>query len=611
MHVKIAERDDRGMRFLGVACTAVVGLYLSLLQSGIASYAGVEMGAAWLSRFVMLLYIAGLSIASIAVLRGNIDRRTSFPVYGFLAIAFIPLLSHIGQTGPVTKSYLVGLMAMSAMAISARTVDLRRIAQFSASVICVASLCCLLDVCFYDGFSNASGRAAFLYLNPNVAALALLLGAVASAWAIPLKWLPAFLVLVAGAVFSTLSRSAMLMGALTLVACLPTASVDWRGKFREMKKGTRAACFTLIGVLALLGIALHSNPAFSVALDDGFHGLTTITRWLKIAGGSGGGSSIAGAAGTPDMTVAIQMVEANNSASARALLAERALHQFVIGPATGIGLERAFAMAPHNSYLLFADAFGWAGWLIVPVLLMVLFYIGGKRALPASALVALSALFSHDLLFAMPLVAPLALILASVSRKEDSRSASDRKSLPILGAVAIAIALLCIVTDLIEQGHIQPYTQEFSGHDIKLVSGDEFYVPLPKINPPGIFRLGAESKEGFAGGGIAIYENGTPLALANQRGQDIANKGHGRFGFHNMWALFSSTDGSDPSTNGRAYRVDAFVTLHPLFLLCVLAAFTWAAIYSVFAFDLFGMQSRFGVQRVRAQESLASMLARR
>ena len=599
MHIKLAVRDDRGSRALAVACTATIGVYLSLLQSGISSYAGVEMGSAWLARFVVFLYVAGSVIACIAALRGHIDRRMVVSIGGFLAFAFIPLLFHRSQMGPVTKSYITGMVAMSAMAVVATTVDLRRVAHFSASLICVASLGCLLDVCFYDGFSNAAGRAAFLYLNPNVAALALLLGAVASAWSIPSKWLPAFLVLVAGAVFSTLSRSAMLMGALTLAACLPATSTNWRDKLREMKKGTRAAVVTLVSVLFLLGIAQYNNPAFPVALDSGFHGLTTVIKWLKIADKNDGNGSTAGPAGNSEMTVAIRMVEANNSASARALLAERALRQSVSGPVTGIGLERAFAMAPHNSYLLFADAFGYIGWLIVPALVSMLFYFGGRRALPASTLITLAALFSHDLLFAMPLVASLALVLAATSRGEDSESMSDGMTLPILGAVAVAVALLCVLTDVVQQDHIEPYTKEYSGNDIKPANGQEFYALLPRIDPPGIFRLGAESREGFAGGGIEIFEDDKPLYLGNQTPRDIAAKGRGRFGFHNMWALFSSTDGSDPSKNGRVYRITGVVTLHPLFLLSVLAAVLWAAIYSAFAFDLFGMQAWIDKERIR------------
>lgn len=603
MQVKISARDGQGVRYLGVGCTAIVGIYLSLLQSGISSYAGTEMGASWLGRLIMLLYAAGAIAASIAAVRGKIDRRVIISISIFLAFAFAPLLFHQNQVGPVTKSYIAGIAAMSAMGIAAMMVDVRRMAQFSASLICVASVCCLLDVCFYDGFSNAAGRAAFIYINPNVAALTLLLGAVASAWSIPLKWLPAFLVLVAGAVFSTLSRSAMLMGALTLVACLPAASTGWREKIRAMKGGTRAAIITIVGVFLLLGVALDNNPAFPVALDSGYHGLTTIVKWIKVSNLYGGSPS--GPADNAAMATAIRMVEAENSASARALLAERALHQFVNGPAMGIGLERAFALAPHNSYLLFADAFGYIGWFIVPALILTLLYFGGRRALPAATLITVAALFSHDLLFAMPLVSSLALILTGAASEYRADRIPGRGAEVTLAWVAIAIAVMCILTDVVEQSALPAYEHDFSGDAIKQLSGHEYYAPLPAVTPHGIFRLGAESREYLGGGGIMVQESGRTLLLDNRSPKEIASMGYGRFGYHNMWALLSSTDGTDPSTNGRVYHVSAVVTLHPLFLLCVAMSLAWSVLYASNAFGLFHSAER------RRKKALLSLIGDR
>lgn len=59
---------------------------------------------------------------------------------------------------------------------------------------------------------------------------------------------------------------------------------------------------------------------------------------------------------------------------------------------------------------------------------------------------------------------------------------------------------------------------------------------------------------------VQLYEDGKPLGPAHSDVPDIATKGRGRFIY---WTddtpissiIFSSSDGTDPNTNGRIYRV--------------------------------------------------------
>jgi hypothetical protein len=390
-----------------------VCVYVALYQSGLVSYLGAHMAhAAWLTLVVLAI---GAVIAGLAMIGGHLPRKSITAVWVFAAAGVAPLLFSHGDIGPVTKSYVVGLGSISLLSVAARCADLRRVAQFSAFVVCVACVGCLLDACHLHGFSDTTGRAAFLYVNPNVAALGLLLAALSSGWSLPLRWLPSFLVLVGGAVFVTLSRSAVLMAVLTLVACMPMVSENYRSTLLGLRTGIRSAIAVGVAVMAFCVVALNVNLAFPVALANSYDGMKTAIKWAEV-----GQSKIGmfGLGGDPkDVEKAIHLVEEQNSASARALLAERAWHQFEIGPATGIGLERAFALAPHNSYLLFADAFGYYGWLIIPALIALILYLGRRRGLPAAVLVAVSALFSHDLLFALPLISSFALIIGSLIKK--------------------------------------------------------------------------------------------------------------------------------------------------------------------------------------------------
>jgi hypothetical protein len=585
MNVKITATTGTLTFPLPTISAGLAGLYLALLQSGIVSYAGADMSdAGWLARAILILYGVAAIVASVAVVNNRVEWRPLIPIAIFVAIALAPLALSRGSIGPVTKSYLISLASTSIFFVIARTPDVRRVAQFSASIICAASICCLLDVCFYDGFSNTAGRAAFIYINPNVAALALLLGAVSSGWAVPLRWLPSFVVIVGAAVFATLSRSAMLMGAMTLVACAFLPRDDHRIVLAQLRLGMKKAAIVGACSVALLAIAFVNNPAFSVASEGGFHGIITATKWIKMGNLLEHTELSHGEADVPQVSQhEIQAVEEQNSASARALLAERAWHQFLSAPVAGIGLEKAFAMAPHNSYLLLADAFGLVGWIIIPALIAALVILGGRRAVPGSVLIALAGLFSHDLLFAMPLVASIPLLFASVCRDRATSEIPGRGPRLALSIVAIAVASVCVMTDVVEQNNLPQYRVEFTGNQIGHLSGNEYYAELPMISPRGIFRLGAEGREYFRGGGIIVSEGGAQLPMAGSFPAEIRREGSGRYGFHNMWALFSSSDGSSPQFNGRTYQVTAEVVMHPLFLLCVLVSIGWAVIN---AFDL-------------------------
>ena len=52
---------------------------------------------------------------------------------------------------------------------------------------------------------------------------------------------------------------------------------------------------------------------------------------------------------------------------------------------------------------------------------------------------------------------------------------------------------------------------------------------------------------------VVLYEDGKPLGPAHTLHADISKLGHGRFSHWGSIIIFSTSDNSDPSTNGRDY----------------------------------------------------------
>jgi hypothetical protein len=614
--------------------TLIAGIYLAAFQSGLSSYIGADLqGARWLAPIVLAVYGGGILTAIAGVYLGRVPRRIAVYIAFFTLISLLPLAFTRGAIGPVAKSYIVGMLSLSFLCVAACSGDVRRLAQFSASVTCVASIACLFDVCFFDGFSNTTGRAAAFYINPNVAALALLLGVVGSIWAVSYRWRPAYLVIVAGAIIATLSRSAVLLGMLVLIASVPSLRPAWQTKARQMREGAKHAAWALVLVIALFTAAAFNNKGFLVAVRSGAVGAETALRLFEAstsrllaarqADSAHATVQPAGAASTPpspldvaksERTVSstkptthqqgshkqqpvatraplasapaaapakatahvIAETEEMNSAAARGLLAQRAWLQFRNGPATGIGLERAFSLVPHNSFLLLADAFGFYGWLIVPALVTLMLIIGGwRRALPAATLVVGASLVSHDLLVAMPLVAGLVCIIASLVTERHVHHGAATAVVPQItfGAVTLIIAIVSAGACIWQMHEPRAYEGDLSSMKINSYEGNAYYVVLPPAVPPGLVRYSAEGNAGLIG--TVVTEAGHALSPTRSSITDVSVGKFGRYGFENGWLYFSSSDGSQPATNGKQYRLVAPIVIHPLFVLCTLLMFVW------------------------------------
>lgn len=76
-----------------------------------------------------------------------------------------------------------------------------------------------------------------------------------------------------------------------------------------------------------------------------------------------------------------------------------------------------------------------------------------------------------------------------------------------------------------------------------------FYTAAPQLS--GL----SDTAEAPTRSPAVVCENNRPLGPAHTQHGEIAAKGSGRFSHTGLGFYFSSSDNSDPNTNGRSYRV--------------------------------------------------------
>jgi hypothetical protein len=247
----------------------------------------------------------------------------------------------------------------------------------------------------------------------------------------------------------TLSRSTSLAA---LVICTGVgADLLWT-RLKSPGPHPRVRWFRLtvlgLGLVGWIVAALFSNDRFSVAAGDSFQQIGTALRAFEEAR-----RSIAGAVETrnssrsrsDDMVEEIaRRVEnegAINSISARGLLMERAFLSYQTGPFFGQGLAAAHALEPHNTFLLFAIAFGDLGWLVpIAFLGLTIYWATNIRQLPLCLATLTVMATSHDVLLMQGLLAPIVFGVAGLnSLRYRANDAPDTCSAMKYTAVAAPI----------------------------------------------------------------------------------------------------------------------------------------------------------------------------
>ncbi|MGN6655645.1 MAG: O-antigen ligase family protein [Rhodanobacter sp.] len=326
-----------------------------------------------------------------AILRDRGTRR--FVIWLLLYVVYGVLIFLESSQSQVALQALITLIEMVAigMAFASLMVHRRRLHMLGGVFLLLALFATgmnLLDF-FHPRFSNVPGRAAGLYVNPNVAgyALALLMRCGMDSVSARLRWL---FVLVCGVgVLVTFSRSAWIMWGVTLVW------LGWRDRAHGAK--WKFALMTL-STLAGIGILL---ALFTGELGEWLSG-TSFARYLDpntLARMGVGGSSLSG-----------------DSAATRTDLIWFSLQQAAQRPLFGHGsghvYEWGFPVGPHNMYLRFLVEGGVCGLAFYLALLVVLWRAtsGLQRMLVLQLVIA--SFFSHNLLESPAVILVITFVLA-------------------------------------------------------------------------------------------------------------------------------------------------------------------------------------------------------
>lgn len=333
-------------------------------------------------------------------------RPLSFPVAmaGYLSLCLAAYVAQGGGDPVVLRQRMLGgivaILAYFCFTASDRALSAARRALVWVVLLSVAinvyDITHPLTLVPADSEFATLGRAAGLFMNPNQAGAALVLGFALSLGAVEPRWRVMYAVIVTGGVALTLSRGALVGLALVYVA------LSLEG--RTLRSGQVAK----IVVLAA-GAGYAFWLVFSAELQSRFNvdPALVLDRVLWILDPSG---------------------RADFSQEERVDLAERGWLQFVASPYFGNGLGSTelweLRTSTHNLYLMLASDFGLLGWFVLPLLLAAA--IRGDYARltggAAAAFLLFWGLLSHNvlseyyILLAMSLMAAIA---ASRSRERD------------------------------------------------------------------------------------------------------------------------------------------------------------------------------------------------
>lgn len=581
------------------------------------------------AKLVFHALYGGVLIVSIAVLATRRDVRSAIvPLAIAAAMAVVPVALHPIEI--VTKCYLITLFlggaAIVLMLASAPGIVLR----LSASVTALNAVICFLDLFFANGFTNTPGRAAGLAINPNVAAAGLLLGAAASYSYVAKKWRASFLVLVGAALLVTLSRSTLLAAFATVVVPIAVRIFQRyrRGRrFQIDSSGWARALAVAFVLLGATGAALTTNAYFRVAIGGSLAGALSVGKALDEAKEAVDGSAdrppsasavadaspsadvgapatapetssaspkanpaadAAAASAAPSSATASSVTKMQalgerltdegkrNSISARALFLERGLLAYREGGFFGRGLEEAQPLAPHNTFVLFAIAFGHLGWLIpIGLIGFAFLFARDARDLPLGVAVVGVMLTSHDIVLTPSLFLPVALGIGGMlaARKGPAQEQGSTWSFAsgAVGGVTLFAAGCIAILSL-----TPPVAVERLQTEAMFTARGGYEILLSPPQYPGLFQFNNLSANPPLQAPY-LREERTSLRRVDWSPHAWPAVRQGEYTFRQRDAvLFAPTDSSDPRQNGRTYEVAVPLSVSTLWFMLLATIIAWS-----------------------------------
>jgi hypothetical protein len=376
--------------------------------------------------------VAGLTLIILATQKSILQR--SLPVLITCAVAAGLIFLH--PIDNISKNFLFATIFVACAFVLAIASAPLVLLRFSASATVLSAIICLLDIQFTHGFTNTAGRAAGLSINANVAAAGLLLGAASSYWAVPQRWRGPFLLIVGAAIFATLSRSSLLAA---IVICTGVAADAIWTRVKSPGPRPRLGWFRsgvlAIGLAGWIVAALFSNDRFFIAATLSYQHIGSALATFEEARRIGREAETEG-----DI----------NSISARGLLMERAFLSYQSGPFFGQGLAAAYALQPHNTFLLFAIAFGHLGWFVpIAFLGLTVYWARRIQQLPLFFATLTVMATSHDISLTPSLLAPIVFGIAALNsmryQSSDTPYAfSAMRFTAVAAPISFALGSVCI-----------------------------------------------------------------------------------------------------------------------------------------------------------------------
>ena len=251
-------------------------------------------------------------------------------------------------------------------------------------------------------FSFVRGRAAGLYVNPNISGQQLVMGMVLSVFVVPKKFRWWYCLFVATGMILTFSRGAIL---LWMVAMLGLA---WGNVFVLPRRLSFSAIGLGVGLLSVALVAGNWVGVFKSAGLDSYLNANTTSRI---------GESF--------------LDQKDYSSTSRALVAEQGMSMFLEKPLFGWGVGATknpeTAIAPHNMYLLMGIEYGIGGVFILCGLIWVLWKGGTERSGIIAVLYAVGGFFSHNNLEQPTVILVIGLAIAGIGWQVNGKKLMDEK----------------------------------------------------------------------------------------------------------------------------------------------------------------------------------------